>query len=101
MPVDLGDTRDEPVGRRALDQLLARAPLLLRGKQQRPVLDVAVLVDELCEVLAGRSPAALAPFRDRLRARRVEPDCVPLADRLEIGAEATRARVRIRRRGAR
>ena len=39
--VDLADARDEPVGGRARDQLLARAPALLRGEQQRPVLDEA------------------------------------------------------------
>ena len=72
--VDLADARDQAVGGRARDQLLARAPALLGGEQQRAVLDEGVLVDELGEVLARRAPPALAASGDRVRARRVEAD---------------------------
>ena len=68
--VDLADAADEPVGGRARDQLLARAPALLRGEQQRPVLDERAVVDEVGEVLARGALAALVAARDRVRARR-------------------------------
>ena len=64
LAVDLADAADEAVGGRARDQLLARAPALLRGEQQRPVLDEAALVDEVGEVLARGAPAALVAARD-------------------------------------
>ena len=47
-----------------------RAPALLRGEQQRPVLDEGALVDEFGEVLARGAPALLAPPGDGLRAGR-------------------------------
>ena len=56
--VDRRGTGDQAVGRRALDQLLARAPALLGGEHQRSVLDEAAGVDEVVEVLA-RGAAAL------------------------------------------
>ena len=40
-PIHLADSRDQAVGGRAGDQLLARATALLGGEQQRPVLDEA------------------------------------------------------------
>ena len=65
------------------------APALLRGEQQRPVLDEAARVDQIGEVLARRAPAALAAARDRLAGapRRARPR----------GARAPRAGRRARR----
>ncbi len=47
MAVDVADPGDEPICRRAGHQLLARAPSLLGGEQQRAVLDEGTVVDEL------------------------------------------------------
>ena len=88
--VDLADARDEPVGGRALDQLLARPSRLLRGEQQRSVLDVGALVEQLGEVLACRTPTALAPACDGFRPGRVESDGVPRAHVLEVAAKSAR-----------
>ncbi len=43
--IDLADAADQPVGGGARDQLLAGATALLGREQQRPVLDVGVLVE--------------------------------------------------------
>ena len=91
--LDLADPADQAVRRRARDQLLARAPALLGGEQQRAVLDERPLVHELREVLARGAPAALAAARDRVRARRVEAERVALAHRLQVRAFATVARL--------
>ena len=81
---------DEAVGGRARDQLLARCAALLRGEQQRPVLDEAALVEQVGEVLARGAPAALVPARDRVGARGVQADLVALAHRREVRALAGR-----------
>ena len=86
--VDLADAADEPVGGGARDQLLARAPALLGGEQQRPVLDERALVEQVGEVLARRAPAALVALRDRVGPRRVEADLVALAHRAQVRALA-------------
>ena len=88
--VDLADAGDEAVGGGARDQLLARAPALLRREQQRPVLDEAALVEQVVEVLARGAPPALVPARDRVGARRVEPDLVAVAHRREVRTLAGR-----------
>ena len=72
-PGDVADAADEPVGRRPGDQLLLRAPSLLGGENQRPVLDERAVVDEIGDVLARRPPPLLTTACHRLRPRRVEP----------------------------
>ena len=102
--VDLADARRR-ARRRACARSAPRASAaLLGGEQQRPVLDEGALVDEVGEVLARGAPPALAAARDRLGARRVEPDRVALAHRLagrrarrRVGSSAGGARRRGRR----
>src|SRR6202000_3430412 len=57
LAADRADAPDQAVGRRALDQLLAGAPLLLSGEHERAVLDEAADVQEVVEVLARGAPA--------------------------------------------
>ena len=85
MAVDVADAADEAVGRRARDQLLARAAALLGGEDQRLVLDERAVVDEVGEILARRAPPLFAAARDGVRARRVEPQRVALANGGEVG----------------
>ena len=70
--VDRGGAGDEPIGRRALDQLLLWAPALLGGEDQRSVLDEAAGVDQVVEVLARGAPALLVALGDGLGAGGVE-----------------------------
>ena len=88
MAVDGADAADEPVGRRALDQLLERAAAALRGDDERRVLDEAAVVDEVGDVLARGALPGRAPARDRVGPAVVEPDVVALDDLGEIGAHA-------------
>ena len=88
MAVDRADAADEPVGRRARDELLQRAAPALRGDDERGVLD------ERCRRRRGRRrsrvPCAArgAPARDRLGPAVVEPDVVALEHLGEVGAHA-------------
>ena len=82
--VDVPDAGDQAVGGRALDQFLLGASLLLRGEDQRAVLDERPLVDEVVEVLSGGPVPPLVALCDRVGPRLVEPDRVALADRSEI-----------------
>ena len=84
--VDLGEPADDAVGGRAREQLLLRPPPFLRGEDQRLVLDEAALVDEVGDVLARGPPALLAPPRDRVGARGVEPGRVARDDVVERAA---------------
>src|ERR1700760_833188 len=85
-PVDLADPADEPVGGRALDQLLAGAPLLLGGDDQRSVLDERVRVEQIGQVLAsGATPGGVALVHG-LRTTVIQAERVALADRLQVGA---------------
>ena len=79
---------DQPVGRRALDELLQRAAPALRGDDERRVLDEAAVVDEIGDVLAGGARARGVPARDRVGPAVIEPDVVTLDDFGEIGADA-------------
>ena len=95
--VDVADAADEPVGGRARDQLLARAPPLLGGEQQRAVLD------EACPRRRSSARFSRAVRRPRSWRRatasgrgRVEADLVALAHRAQVGALAA-AGSRLRR----
>ena len=64
--VDRADAADEPVGRRALDELLERAAAALRGDDERRVLDEGAVVDEVGDVLArGAAPGRRGAARRR------------------------------------
>jgi hypothetical protein len=91
--LDLADPGHQTVGWSACDQLLARAPPLLRGEQQRAVLDERARVHEVVEVLARRPPAELVASRHRLRAPGVEANGMALVHRPEVGALAARLRL--------
>ena len=95
--VDLGQPADQPVAGRARDQLLLRPPPLLRGEDQRLVLDEAARVDEVGDVLPRGPSPLLAPPRDRVGARGVEPGLVARDD---VGERAAAARGRVARRVA-
>ena len=83
--VDARGAADEPVGRGALDQLFCGAAHPLRCDGQRAVLDEAALVDEIGDVLARGSPAALVALGDGFGARVV-------AGRLLAGESPRRGR---------
>ena len=87
MAVDPADAGDQPVGRRALDQVVERAPPPLRGDGQRPVLDERAGVDRSSTFSrAVRWPCgAGAPPR---RAARVGPSVVAVDDLGQVGADA-------------
>ena len=86
--LDLTDPTHQAVGGSAGDQILARAPALLGGEEERPILDESTLVDEVREVLASGAPPALMALGDGLSARAIQPARVTLAHRLEVGALA-------------
>ncbi len=69
--VDRGGSGHEPVGGRALDQLLQVAALALGRDRQAPVLDERARIHEVRHVLARRAPAAVVALADRVRPRGV------------------------------
>jgi hypothetical protein len=95
--LDASDPADEPVGRRALDEVLHRAPSPLGRDHQRPVLDEAARIAQVGDVLASGALAGPAPLRDGVGAVLVEPDRVPVDD---LG-ERARHDVQVDRGGAR
>ena len=88
--IDLAHPRDEAVGGRARNELLARAPTLLGREDQGAVLHEGALVEEVCEVLPRRASSALASPRHRLGPRCIEAKSVARAHRLKIGSRASR-----------
>ena len=81
LAVHISDARDQAVRRRALHQLLARPPTLLRREHERPVLDKSALIDQLAHVLPCGPAAARVALVDRVLAGGVECLLVAAADR--------------------
>ena len=88
LPVDGAHAPDEPVGRRAFDQLLQRSAPALRRDHQGRVLHEAAGIQEVGDVLARRALAGRAPAGDRVGASTVEPDVVTPEHLGEVGANA-------------
>ena len=68
LAVDAPDARHESVRRRLGDQLLDASAASLRSEGQRPVLDEAVRVAQIRQVLAGRAAPRCVALLHRLRA---------------------------------
>jgi hypothetical protein len=82
--VDAGGPGDQPVGRRARDQVLELPPPALRRERQPAVLHEAAGVDEVGDVLARRAPAGGVPAGDRLGPRGVLGGRAARAELLEV-----------------
>ena len=84
LAVDPGGPRDQPVGGRSLEQLADLASGPLSGDREASVLDEAVRIDEVGEVLAGRSPSGRMALLDGLGARLVGQQRPTLAELREL-----------------
>ena len=87
MTVDRADASDEPVRRRAPDQLVDVAATALGSDDERPVLDEASVVAEVVNVLSRRALPSSAASLDSVRARLVVPEGVPLEDLGQVGPQ--------------
>jgi hypothetical protein len=99
-PLHRADPGDQAVGRGPGDELVHRPAPALGGDGEGAVLDVAALVDEVGDVLAGGPVAPLVALGHHLRPGLVEPRPVPLDHLGEVGAQG-RPRRGGRRRGGR
>ena len=86
LAVDVADSTDQPVGRGGRDQIVELAPSPLGSDHQRAVLDERPLVDQVADVLAGRSATLRSPSLDGIRALLVETDTVTIDHLAQIVA---------------
>ena len=85
--VDRGNAGDQPIGGRALDQVIDFPPAALGGDRQRSVFDERTVIDQLRDVFPRRALIGLAPARDRRRTVLVERDGMARDQFREIGAD--------------
>ena len=93
--VDAADPRDDPVRRRALDQVVEFAAAALRGDHKRSVFNEGARIAEVGDILTRRALAGLAPPRDRVGPGLIEPDRVTFPhlgkirpDVIEVGSRS-------------
>ena len=79
----------EPVGRRALDELLERATSALRGHDEWSVLDERSVVDEVGDVLPRRTPARVVAPSDGVLTAVIVGAFVPVEHRGEVGTHGS------------